>query len=82
MDEGDKWANLSTYVCSTCRFFVPKENDKGRCRRHAPTMDGYPVVYPNDWCGDHKLGTNPSREENKAKQLPDKQLPSWTQQYG
>jgi hypothetical protein len=27
----------------------------GRCRRHAPTMNGYPVVHPTDWCGDHKL---------------------------
>lgn len=27
----------------------------GRCRRHAPTMNGYPVVFVNDWCGDHKL---------------------------
>jgi hypothetical protein len=27
----------------------------GRCRRHAPTMSGYPVVFVNDWCGDHKL---------------------------
>lgn len=27
----------------------------GRCRRHAPTMSGYPVVFENDWCGDHKL---------------------------
>jgi hypothetical protein len=26
-------------------------------------MDGYPVVYADDWCGDHKLGTNPSRED-------------------
>ena len=30
----------------------------GRCRRHAPTMTGYPVVYITDWCGDHKLGEN------------------------
>ena len=75
----DKWANLATYACLTCRFFVPKGEltvvgpdmkdhpmgvDKvvGRCRRHAPTMEGYPVVYAGDWCGDHKLGTNPSRE--------------------
>lgn len=27
----------------------------GRCRRHAPTMNGYPVVFVNDWCGDHKI---------------------------
>ena len=30
----------------------------GRCRRHAPTMNGYPVVFVNDWCGDHKLNEN------------------------
>jgi hypothetical protein len=30
----------------------------GRCRKHAPTMGGYPVVYTNDWCGDHKLDEN------------------------
>lgn len=61
---GDPWSNLSTYACSTCRFFVPKERvhpPHGRCRRHAPTLDGYPAVYGTDWCGDHKLGTNPSR---------------------
>ena len=27
----------------------------GRCRKHAPTMNGYPAVFGNDWCGDHKL---------------------------
>jgi hypothetical protein len=32
--------------------------DIGRCRRHAPTMTGYPVVFVNDWCGDHKLNEN------------------------
>lgn len=30
----------------------------GRCRRHAPTMSGWPVVFVNDWCGDHKLDEN------------------------
>ena len=30
----------------------------GRCRRHAPTMNGYPAVFKNDWCGDHKLDEN------------------------
>jgi hypothetical protein len=30
----------------------------GRCRRHAPTMNGYPVVYITDWCGDHRIDEN------------------------
>jgi hypothetical protein len=30
----------------------------GRCRRHAPTMNGYPAVFEDDWCGDHKLDEN------------------------
>jgi hypothetical protein len=33
-------------------------NPVGRCRRHAPTMSGYPTVFHNDWCGDHKLDEN------------------------
>lgn len=27
----------------------------GRCRRHAPTMTGFPATFVVDWCGDHKL---------------------------
>jgi hypothetical protein len=27
----------------------------GRCRRHAPTMSGYPAIFEDDWCGDHKV---------------------------
>ena len=30
----------------------------GRCRRHAPTMSGYPVVFDTDFCGDHKVDEN------------------------
>lgn len=60
--------------CKTCMWFAPKAAtspapsardplgqgviDLGRCRRHAPTMNGYPVVFGNDWCGDHKLNEN------------------------
>lgn len=36
-------------------FVFPALPNIGRCRRRAPTMSGYPVVYPTDWCGDHKL---------------------------
>lgn len=30
----------------------------GRCRRHAPTMSGFPAVFVNDWCGDHRIDEN------------------------
>jgi len=52
----DPWAHRAvTMRCHTCMWFVPKSECIGRCRRHAPTMNGYPVVYDTDWCGDHKL---------------------------
>jgi len=56
----DNWADKRTFKCETCMFFVMKADigemsDLGRCRRHAPTMSGFPVVYCTDWCGDHKL---------------------------
>ena len=60
--------------CGTCIWYVPKNRigtsnsdinplkdslkEIGRCRRHAPTMNGYPVVYVTDWCGDHRLDEN------------------------
>lgn len=65
---GDPWEHRSEGMrCSTCMWYVPKGHGpqpvgtsgilvpRGRCRRHAPTMSGYPVVFPDDWCGDHKL---------------------------
>ena len=60
----DPWENRSQNMkCKTCMWFAPKMcadgiTNVGRCRRHAPTMSGYPVVYVNDWCGDHKLNEN------------------------
>jgi hypothetical protein len=52
---GDLWQHRADRMkCQTCMWFSPK-GKLGRCRRHAPTMNGYPVVYPTDWCGDHKL---------------------------
>ena len=33
----------------------PRNLILGRCRRHAPTLAGFPVVFETDWCGDHKL---------------------------
>lgn len=62
-DPTNGWDGTTGYCCATCRFFAPKTKDgNGRCRRNAPTMDGYPVVIPTkDWCGQHKIGTNPSK---------------------
>lgn len=47
----DLWAGRDIHMrCETCMHYANM-----RCRRHAPTMQGYPAVYPHDWCGDHKL---------------------------
>ena len=47
----DNWTNrFKGMICKTCMYHV-----NTRCRRHAPTMQGYPVVFESDWCGDHKL---------------------------
>jgi hypothetical protein len=61
-DPLDPWAHRSDNMqCMTCIFFVEKatapnlNSPLGRCRRHAPTMNGYPIVFPTDWCGDHRL---------------------------
>ncbi len=66
LSPSDPWKHRSDGMkCKSCMWFVPKTVKKGmtkhpvyhigRCRRHAPTMNGYPVVFVNDWCGDHKL---------------------------
>ena len=61
----DPWKHRSAGMkCRTCMWFALKVPGVvgdyavphlGRCRRHAPTMNGYPAVFSNDWCGDHKL---------------------------
>jgi Pyruvate/2-oxoacid:ferredoxin oxidoreductase delta subunit len=68
---GDPWAYRDKGMkCMTCIWYVPKQRigtsnsdinplaQAGRCRRHAPTMNGYPVVYMTDWCGDHRIDEN------------------------
>jgi len=65
----DQWAGRpKNRCCKKCMFFIEKEPTPipekaytvvGRCRRHAPiTQEGYPVVFPADWCGDFKLDEN------------------------
>ena len=58
----DPWEHRSRdMVCGTCMHFGAKgPGALGRCRRHAPTMQGYPAVYVDEpGCGDHKLAFDP-----------------------
>lgn len=56
----DPWRHRAEFMrCVTCMWYVPKDPDTiGRCRKKAPTLDGYPAVFPTDWCGDHKIDEN------------------------
>jgi hypothetical protein len=62
--ESDPWKHRAVGMrCLTCMWFVEKEGQQqtnhrgqlGRCRRHAPSMNGFPAVFGMDWCGDHKM---------------------------
>ena len=56
MNTVDNWKHKSSgMLCNTCMYFVAKGLMGGRCRRHAPTLEGWPVMFKTDWCGDHKL---------------------------
>jgi inosine/xanthosine triphosphate pyrophosphatase family protein len=60
----DNWQHRSANMkCMTCMWWSQKKESIGRCRRRAPTMNGFPVVYDSDWCGDHKLD-----EDRRVKQ--------------
>ncbi len=71
----DNWKHRNANMkCRTCMYFVEKTADTrqasddrgglGRCRRNAPTMKGWPALFDNDWCGEHKIDENkwPERE--------------------
>jgi hypothetical protein len=63
--EKDNWkGRLIGRKCKSCIHYVekvPTDDTRnhtiiGRCRRHAPVcQEGYPVVYPSDWCGDYRM---------------------------
>jgi len=63
----DNWVHRSVGMrCGSCVAFVEKaanvtqkeDHMIGRCRRNAPTMYGFPVVFSDDWCCQHKLDEN------------------------
>lgn len=48
---GDNWVHKAKgMVCEKCMWYIGF-----RCRKNAPTLNGWPAVFPSDWCGDHKL---------------------------
>ena len=46
-EKQDNWANRSAGMrCVSCMWFTPKgDKGLGRCRRHAPTLSGWPAVF-------------------------------------
>jgi hypothetical protein len=43
--------------CAYCYYFYDQSDDddaivRGQCRRHAPTINGWPIVTERAWCGD------------------------------
>ena len=67
----DNWIHRSENMsCGKCMWYVQKPRQSsgsnvsedgvflGRCRKHSPTMSGWPAIYATDWCGDHKLDEN------------------------
>lgn len=90
---GDRWDRTTNFNCDSCRYYVPKPNygtNLGACRRRAPIMTGYPVVNQElDWCGEHKIGSNPVRDgkskvtaEQMADSLWNKPIPMLCVQHG
>ena len=62
----DLWQHRSRDMrCKSCMWFVQKHvsvavdattGELGRCRKHSPVVgQGWPSVFEQDWCGDHKL---------------------------
>ena len=64
----DNWRHRSQNMrCQGCMYYVEKHPSPaiGRCRRHAPTMGGWPAVFANDWCGDHKIDEHKLDEQQR-----------------
>lgn len=50
-DNWDEELHPEIVCCATCHSFC-----NYRCRRHAPSgQEGWPAVFPTDWCQDHKM---------------------------
>ena len=78
----DNWGHhYGRSRCTSCMWFMRKTYKEpsgyvissiGRCRKRAPTLNGFPVMYDTDWCGDHKLDS--SFFKQKTSELVGKKL--------
>lgn len=76
----DNWEGRNrNMICGTCMYFVekrsllattPEEDPRlGRCRHNAPTLDGWPVIFSTDWCGQHKLDEDKLIDYNRLAKI-------------
>ena len=67
----DKWDRKTNFSCDSCMFLVPRGQlltsgkEVCNCKRHPPVKGEYPIVFKDDWCGEHKIGSNPVRDSIK-----------------
>jgi len=56
VNEADNWDQRSKGMrWKSCMWYFPMIYYIARCRKHAHTRGGWPVMFDTDWCGDHKL---------------------------
>ena len=54
----DNWKDQASFCCKTCMYYVAKSDNIGRCRYYPPKpVQGFVVMFPTDFCGQHKLRT-------------------------
>jgi len=68
MNTKDNWDHSNDNMrCATCLWSHRKTDGTLRCRAHAPTTKGFPVMFNDDWCGEHKLdGRKMNRPDSGA----------------
>jgi len=64
----DNWIHKSIeMICKNCMNFC-----NFRCRKRAPTLNGWPAVYETDWCGDHKLDKHYMQNRDRCEKASEK----------
>lgn len=67
LEQGMGIMEAKTTTCTNCKWFKPSEHRpeaRGECRINAPAFSGFPLLFPNDWCG--RFERWPTREEREA----------------